>query len=57
MIYHKKKPVHPRMGFFMIYHVPRLILDQCSTVLISPGEQLDQPYGLEAALEASFFGF
>ena len=31
----------------MIFHVPRLLLDQCSTALISLGEQSDQPYGLK----------
>jgi len=31
----------------MIYYVPRLLFDQCSTILISQGEQSDQPYGLK----------
>ena len=34
-----KSPITTDWAFLMIYHVPRLIFDQCSTVLISPGEQ------------------
>ena len=39
----------------MIYHVPRLISEQCSTALISPDEQSDQPYGLKNRLQKPLF--
>ena len=32
-------PSSPSWAFFMIFHVPRLISEQCSTVLISISEQ------------------
>ena len=34
-----KSPFTLEWAFLMICHVPRLIFNQCSTVLISPGEQ------------------
>ncbi len=40
----------------MIFHVPRLIFKQCSAVLISPGEQLDQPYSLKDNFVILFLG-
>lgn len=48
-------PYPPDRAFLMIYHVPRLFLDQCSTVLISPGEQSNQPYGLKNRLQKPLF--
>lgn len=46
-----KSPISSDWAFLMIYHVQRLLFDQCSTVLISPGEQSDQPYGLKKRLQ------
>ena len=34
-----KSPVTTDWAFLFIFHVPRLFSEQCSTVLISPGEQ------------------
>ena len=48
-------PSSPSWAFFMIYHVPRLISEQCSTALISPDEQSDQPYGLKNRLQKPLF--
>lgn len=42
-------------AFFMFFSVPRLLLEQCSTVLISPGEQSNQPYGLKNRLQKPLF--
>ena len=42
-----KSPITADWAFLCIFHVPRLLLDQCSTALISLGEQSDQPYGLK----------
>lgn len=48
-------PTSPSWAFFMICHVPLLLLEQCSTALISPGKQSDQPYGLKKRLQKPLF--
>ncbi len=50
-----KSPITTDWAFLWILHVPRLLLEQCSTVLISPGEQSDQPYGLKKRLQKPLF--
>ena len=50
-----KSPTMLSWAFLMIYHVPRLLFDHCSTALISPGEQSDQPYGLKKRLQKPLF--
>jgi hypothetical protein len=49
-------PSSPRWAFFIFFSVPLLIFKQCSTVLISPGEQLDQPYSLKDNFVILFLG-
>jgi hypothetical protein len=34
-----KSPINPDWAFLMNYHVPRLLIDQCSTGLLSQIEQ------------------
>ena len=43
-------------AFFMIFHVPRSISEQCSTVLISSGEQSSYPLGKKKRLRNPLFG-
>ena len=50
-----KSPITTDWAFLWILHVLRLLLEQCSTVLISPGEQSHQPYGLKKRLRSLFF--
>ncbi len=50
-----KSPIVPNRAFLLILHVPRLLFEQCSTGLISPGEQSDQPFGRKNLLQKPLF--
>ena len=50
-----KSPDLPIWAFLSILHVPRLISEQCSTGLIRPGKQSNQPYGLKNRLQKPLF--
>ena len=51
----RKSPIITDWAFLLICHVSRSISEQCSTILISPGEQSDQPYGLKNRLQKPLF--